>query len=291
MVRGPIIVKRAAPISWKSPLKKSPLNTINMNNSIGLPSGNITLNQCQPLHDEPYCLSGLYCPFLNVTDPTTIPSKCPPVIDCELQRLLGNQCNGLGNYSNGAQGPYEPIVCPPGNYCPTPAEMLVCPKGFFCSSGTITPTKCDSISICPEGSSSQKSFIGVFLFLAMDLILIGLCVAQYLVDGKRKTRLEKSGLLIVEERDEKDISAQPMATHVKDALVQSFHKAMNGKELRMHFEMVDLGYTLPSGKSILQGVTGEIHASRMTAIMGPSGYVFLELIFLTSLPGLGKQRL
>ena len=47
-------------------------------------STSTTAAQCQPLQDKPYCLSGLYCPFLNVTDSTTIPSKCPPVIECEL---------------------------------------------------------------------------------------------------------------------------------------------------------------------------------------------------------------
>ena len=46
---------------------------------------------------------------------------------------------------------------------------------------------------------------------------------------------------------------------------------MDGKNLRMDFRMENLGYTLPNGKSILEGVSGEIVSGKMTAIMGPSG--------------------
>ncbi|KAJ3331205.1 hypothetical protein HDU76_003790 [Blyttiomyces sp. JEL0837] len=55
-------------------------------------------------------------------------------------------------------------------------------------------------------------------------------------------------------------------------LVPAFRKGFNGKEnLRMDFEFKDLALRLPTGKSVLQGVTGEIKAGRMTAVMGPSG--------------------
>lgn len=39
----------------------------------------------------------------------------------------------------------------------------------------------------------------------------------------------------------------------------------------MDFECQNLGLTLPSGKIVLGGITGNIHAGKMTAIMGPSG--------------------
>ncbi|KAJ3095667.1 hypothetical protein HDU97_006616 [Phlyctochytrium planicorne] len=55
-------------------------------------------------------------------------------------------------------------------------------------------------------------------------------------------------------------------------LVDVFKMAFDGHEnLKMEFKFEDLGLKLPNGKSILQGVTGEIKSGRMTAIMGPSG--------------------
>jgi ABC-type multidrug transport system fused ATPase/permease subunit len=58
---------------------------------------------------------------------------------------------------------------------------------------------------------------------------------------------------------------------VKNNLAANFKASMNGKDLRMHFEMDQLGYKLPTGKEVLKGVTGRIHDGKMTAIMGPSG--------------------
>ena len=61
------------------------------------------------------------------------------------------------------------------------------------------------------------------------------------------------------------------STLVKNALAMNFQRSLGGKDLRMHYEMDQLGFTLPSGKQVLQGVTGRIHDGKMTAIMGPSG--------------------
>ena len=54
-------------------------------------------------------------------------------------------------------------------------------------------------------------------------------------------------------------------------LSQYFKKALADEDLRMNFKFTDLSLTLPNGKTVLQGVTGEIRSACMTAIMGPSG--------------------
>ncbi|OAJ36968.1 hypothetical protein BDEG_21060 [Batrachochytrium dendrobatidis JEL423] len=65
------------------------------------------------------------------------------------------------------------------------------------------------------------------------------------------------------------VSTLPI-THM-DVLTGAFHKALGGRDMRMNFKMHDLGLKLPSGKTVLEGVSGSIRDSRMTAIMGPSG--------------------
>jgi len=56
------------------------------------------------------------------------------------------------------------------------------------------------------------------------------------------------------------------------ALVSAFQRGMSNRDdLRMDFSFSGMSLQLPTGKKVLQGVTGEIKAGRMTAIMGPSG--------------------
>ncbi|KAJ3270614.1 hypothetical protein HDV01_007547, partial [Terramyces sp. JEL0728] len=71
--------------------------------------------------------------------------------------------------------------------------------------------------------------------------------------------------------EEKVVSVDIPVAEDLDALVQAFHKGLNGREIAMDFKFENMGLTLPSGKTILQGVSGIIKSSRMTAIMGPSG--------------------
>lgn len=56
-----------------------------------------------------------------------------------------------------------------------------------------------------------------------------------------------------------------------NALLRGFRKAQNDQDLSLRFKFEDLGLTLPSGKLILNGVTGEIVPGKVTVIMGPSG--------------------
>ena len=214
-------------------------------NSTGLPLG---VRECIP---------GLYCPLVDRTNPFTIPTKCEPSLECYVKRLYGRPCtDGV----DGAQGKYEPVLCEAGYYCPTPQEKLACPSGYFCPTGTVNPIQCDSLAICKEGAVIQKSFTGMAACAALDLVLLIILGLRMYLERKRVVQ-------VIPEKDEKSFGDS-----VKKDLVENFNKAMDGKSAQMDFRMENVSYTLPKGgKTILQGVSGDIRSGRMTAIMGPSG--------------------
>ena len=70
-----------------------------------------------------------------------------------------------------------------------------------------------------------------------------------------------------------------MRTHTDDfqtALLAGYRRAFEGFSVdgtlpTMNFSFQDLGLKLSATKTILNGVSGEIKAGRLTAVMGPSG--------------------
>jgi ABC-type multidrug transport system fused ATPase/permease subunit len=54
-------------------------------------------------------------------------------------------------------------------------------------------------------------------------------------------------------------------------LLLGFSRAQDGKDLTLNFRFESLSLRLPSGKTILNGVTGHVVPGRVTVIMGPSG--------------------
>jgi ABC-type multidrug transport system ATPase subunit len=213
-----------------------------------------------PLAKEPECKPGFYCPFVNRTNPLGVPQICPESPECKIRRIRSAQCRD-GNF--GAQGRFEPVMCTKGFYCPTPQERLKCPKGYFCPSGTVTPHKCDLLADCPEGTIAQRSYTGIVIFAILDVFVAICCIARFLFERNRSK--------IVDNAKKHDKGEYELSDQVKNKLGESFKKSMNGRDLRMHFQMKNLGLKLPSGKVILNGVSGKIKHSRMTAIMGPSG--------------------
>lgn len=196
-------------------------------------------------------------------------------------------------------------------YCPTTKQIYNCPQGYFCPTGTSSPKACDTVSFCPEGSTSQTSLNGIIGCIVLDLALALLCIVMNFIHKKKVSSLEQLTSIHVDNQDtpKEKVSASPnqrklstkhvspdeddlpssrpsvspgsplspsamkaRVTVVKNALAQNFRKSLNQRDLRMHFEMKDLGYALPNGKSILKGITGHIQHGKMTAIMGPSGY-------------------
>ncbi|KAJ3330242.1 hypothetical protein HDU76_006138 [Blyttiomyces sp. JEL0837] len=96
--------------------------------------------------------------------------------------------------------------------------------------------------------------------------------------NEEEVKIERPSFLFKHEREKSHVvdvgTLQKPVTQAPDTnlLVAAFNKGFNGKEnLRMDFSFDGLGLKLPTGKVVLQGVSGEIRSGRMTACMGPSG--------------------
>ncbi|TPX57986.1 hypothetical protein CcCBS67573_g09198 [Chytriomyces confervae] len=245
------------------------------------------------------CDPGWYCPNLNQSDPTTLPVYCPPSSGCQQYRLTSLPCS--------PQGKYEPVVCKPGFYCPDFLTMLPCPKGYYCPTGTVTPHACTWFASCPQGSYSQTVY-GFFIFMGLlDFLLAVMIIIFKFRQGHIKIGLfggQKDGnggqdlistilqgpSFALEQTARRTIAQVEAARHDTgmhpggevmspeessnqgmQLLVDAFRESFRNRELRMNFRFDNLALVLKNGKTILQGVTGEIRSKRMTAIIGPSG--------------------
>lgn len=114
------------------------------------------------------CNEGFLCENNTVN---SLPQYCPPIEACQDSRAAGDVCRL--NQSNSGTGPFEPVVCQGGYYCPKGgAVKLLCPAGHYCQPGTATPRPCLVGSLCPEGSISQTFYLPVIFLLVLDLFLV-----------------------------------------------------------------------------------------------------------------------
>lgn len=101
----------------------------------------------------------------------SLPQFCPPVEECLISRLSGLSCQFDG--SNIGMGPFEPVVCQGGYYCPKGGqEKLVCPAGSYCQPGAATPTPCTFASWCPERSTSHMLLIPIVVLVVFDVLFV-----------------------------------------------------------------------------------------------------------------------
>ncbi|KAJ3127909.1 hypothetical protein HK098_005550 [Nowakowskiella sp. JEL0407] len=249
------------------------------------------------------CLPGFYCPYADVNKPESLPVFCPATPECTKLRLLSLGCSA-------AQGKFEPIVCPPGYYCPDYKTISKCPEGKFCITGSTEPKPCHILSQCPEGTISQTFYGGIVLFVALDVLILVIYLAMRFRDLRRqnvsiirtllgslsflkpksgRSKKETEPIPIVVTNVEDDIDLEDSddnykadstietgfttndATNHMDLLVDAFTKGFKNYKLSIGFKFEELGLKLKNGTRILSGVTGEIGAGKMTAIMGPSG--------------------
>ncbi|KAI8914475.1 hypothetical protein EDD86DRAFT_199414, partial [Gorgonomyces haynaldii] len=219
------------------------------NSTIGLP---IFPNASMP------CPPGYYCKDYELGKPETIPRICPPSSDCVISRLQIKLCP--------PQGPSEPTIVSGGYYAPSQSERLVCPEGYFCPAGSATPQKCDWLSVCPEGTRYQRSLNGVAIMIVLDLLIVLLYIFS-----QRHRVYDRIHRILKKPLKSKISEPEPeKRDETVDALVSAFRKGMGGRDIRTEFKFKDMELEI-DGKKLLQGVTGCIRHSRMTAIMGPSG--------------------
>ncbi|KAI8628431.1 hypothetical protein F5Y19DRAFT_437753 [Xylariaceae sp. FL1651] len=137
------------------------------------------------------CPEGFLCANNTVN---SLPQYCPPITDCQTARLSGAVCTFDGK--NFGMGPFEPVVCQRGWYCPVDAgsrETLPCPAGTYCQPGASTPTPCAVGSYCPERSTHQTFLIPLALLLVVDVALIT-ALLWYVVYKRLRNTRETHGL-------------------------------------------------------------------------------------------------
>jgi hypothetical protein len=184
---------------------------------------------------------------------------CPASIECGLDRFRGIGCE--------PQGPLEPILCPQGFYCPDSSMKIICPKGNYCPVGSIEPTPCTGLAFCREGQFKRLQYEGLVLCVLMDFLLLVLLTIRY------KNTKDKD----VKCRDEKyakkcdSIWLMNYMEAELDHLVDYFKEGLDGRQAYMDFAFENMSLQLHNGVRILDNMSGRIKASRMTAIMGPSG--------------------
>lgn len=101
----------------------------------------------------------------------SLPQYCPPPDVCQVARAAGMTCQ-IG-HSNTGMGPFEPVICQGGFYCPRGGiEKLKCPSGHYCPPGTAQPTPCSVGSACPAGSLSQRFYVPLAILIIFDVCLI-----------------------------------------------------------------------------------------------------------------------
>ncbi|KAI1410760.1 hypothetical protein F5Y13DRAFT_167326 [Hypoxylon sp. FL1857] len=124
------------------------------------------------------CNEGFLCANNTVN---SLPQFCPPITECQIARLGGFTC--VFNGKNFGMGPFEPVVCQQGYYCPTSSngtEMIPCPAGTYCQPGAPTPTPCTIGSHCPEGSTFETFLIPVAVLILAD-VLVAIAFLWYFI--------------------------------------------------------------------------------------------------------------
>ncbi|KAF4978771.1 hypothetical protein FZEAL_4906 [Fusarium zealandicum] len=139
------------------------------------------------------CREGFLC--INNTI-NSLPQSCPPFEACTIARLSQQTCSFNG--SNFAMGPFEPVVCQQGYYCPIEYEgkkKIRCPRGSYCQPGASSPTPCAVGSSCPEGSSYERFLIPLVVLLFLDVLLfIGMFFLIFRQRWRRTSKTHAGGL-------------------------------------------------------------------------------------------------
>ncbi|KIV78509.1 hypothetical protein PV11_10219 [Exophiala sideris] len=231
-------------------------------------------NYCAP-NNTNVCLPGFHCPHSNATNP---PQYCPPTEECLLIRSSRGTCS--------PQGTYEPRVCDPGYYCPSPGKTIIeCPRGYFCPQGSVQPIRCAPVSLCPARSRRQVAMLPVYVTVAIDLILVLVAVWFYFfsrrkIHKKSQKKVKKETLHMVDQEENNlhpFLTNEPIEAHELTEtpeihrLMQSFRECIGADNVGLSFTFEGLSFEPNPGKSILSGISGAMQSGSFWAVMGGSG--------------------
>ncbi|KAK0721273.1 hypothetical protein B0T21DRAFT_386200 [Apiosordaria backusii] len=187
----------------------------------------------------------------------SLPQFCPPFAECQMARLGYHACalDGI----NIGMGPFEPIICQAGKYCPPGGKATFnCPAGHYCQPGAATPTPCAVGSHCPEGSSFERYLIPLGVLIALDiLIIIGIIILRF------RSRLSSSAQVHQSSLSKKPQSA---VAGLARAVTRRKYKRISEEGKRLHnmdHEMSAVGTPLPPGR-------GDVWAGFQEALVMPA---------------------
>ncbi|KAJ3294091.1 hypothetical protein HDU76_006985, partial [Blyttiomyces sp. JEL0837] len=251
------------------------------------------LNQSDPKTLPVYCPPSAGCAEARLTNlPCSAQGKYEPII-CK----PGYYCPTFK----------EMYICPKGYYCPTgTVNPYKCDTLSSCPAGSVTQTVYGTIivmilldviiAILILVVRYRQGLLPKFDFLTAGLGGIFMGPGYALKErAKRSTiqlneQIEREAKILAEATlspdmamrvnnsgmdngsiyNDGDIQGHEMRGQMR-ILVEAFHSALGSQDLRMNFRFENLALTLGGARTVLQGVTGEIRAKRMTAILGPSG--------------------
>lgn len=140
------------------------------------------------------------------------------------------------------------------------------------------PTRCISLSACPEGSSLEVPLIGFVFVLLLDLFLVAIATGllpQFSVFGHWVTRVKLSWPIRGRQGKKNPDSENCTRTHepcsVMDRFFENFlHIIPARPEIEIAFQGVSK--RLKGSKyDILRPQGGRVRAGRFLGLMGPSG--------------------
>ncbi|KAG2429729.1 hypothetical protein HYH02_013986 [Chlamydomonas schloesseri] len=177
--------------------------------------------------------------------------------------LRGNYCPNKSALPN--------LRCKPGFYCPNTSLQLPCPGGHYCRAESVEPVACPPLALCPVAASSPH------VWPAATAAMAGLALATLLAAGLAAC-MDRSRQCV---RSDTEQDRRARGERALREVVAYFHRRRASPALAWFTSAVEphdltmegLQWRLPgpSGRMVLQGVTGRFLAGHMSAILGPSG--------------------
>jgi ABC-type multidrug transport system ATPase subunit len=132
-----------------------------------------------------------------------------------------------------------------------------------------------NITVIAEESTEQTwqefyaNNIGVLLILLLTLTVF-VCLHVFERRWRRKTKILEQMSDVM--HDAQQFSVNLVRHFMPTMSVEKYQfRGMKSRKVQVDIAFKNLGLTLPSGASVLEGVTGEFKAGKLCAILGPSG--------------------
>jgi len=168
-----------------------------------------------------------------------------------------------------------PRLCAPGYYCPNATVQLPCPDGHYCLTGSTEPTPCSGVMRCNgTGKDIYSAGIAFAIVIVVAVILYVFVVAGYKYLNRNRAPKSETEKLTngMPEKATQSADIETDMSSGKDFRVrQSTLCIKEAPATQLDIKFHDLQLTLPNGKTIMQGVSGQLLKGQFTAVMGPSG--------------------